>query len=388
MNLLIISHTAHILKEGKYYGWGPTVEEINFLTSKFGQITHIAPVQNEDATISVPESFFQMNSSVRMVSVKNRGGDTLKAKLRVLADSLEYMTVIRREVRASTGLIHVRCPANISLVALVMLIFFPSRKKWIKYAGDWQHKRIGISNWFQRIIIRHFLRNHIATINGSNKKEKEFIVQIVNPSFRLSDIAEVSHAEISQKCGRTPLSLLFVGALEQFKRPEIVIETVALLLRNYPCKLVMVGGGTESNALKNLVSRLLISDYVEFVGWKSRSELIDFYKQAQFLLLPSMGEGWPKVISEGMAYGVIPIVSDVSTLKSVLESCGIGRVISEYSADSYAATIRDYLNDCERWRLESIGATEFARVFSFEAWWDKLVHYLSDIVKVDLTKYN
>lgn len=385
MNLLIISHTAHILKEGKYFGWGPTIEEINFLTSKFDQITHIAPVENADTITKVPASFLELNSTVRMVPVSNRGGATLKAKLKVLVDSLEYMKVIRREMKASTGIIHVRCPSNISLVALFMLIFFPGRKKWIKYAGDWQHKHLGISNWLQRIVIQHFLRNHVATINGSDRKEKAFIVQIVNPSFRLLDITEVSQAEISKKCEGTPLSLLFVGSLEQFKRPEIVVETVALLIQKYPCKLVMVGGGKQLEPLKNLVSGLQLADHVEFVGWKSRPELVAYYKQAQFILLPSMGEGWPKVISEGMAYGVIPIVSDVSNLKSVLGSGGIGKVIPEYSAELYAAAIRDYLDNRERWKLESIDAREFAKSFSFEVWWDKLNGYLFDIVKVELT---
>ena len=42
MKLVIISHTEHFLKNGQIVGWGPTVREIDYLSSLFDTIIHVA----------------------------------------------------------------------------------------------------------------------------------------------------------------------------------------------------------------------------------------------------------------------------------------------------------------------------------------------------------
>ncbi|MFT4523139.1 MAG: hypothetical protein ACI8ZN_002091, partial [Bacteroidia bacterium] len=48
--LLIISHTPHYLENDVAVGWGPTINEINFLSNTFTSITHVACLfKNVDA---------------------------------------------------------------------------------------------------------------------------------------------------------------------------------------------------------------------------------------------------------------------------------------------------------------------------------------------------
>ena len=44
--------------------------------------------------------------------------------------------------------------------------------------------------------------------------------------------------------------------------------------------------------------------------------------QAYLMLFPSESEGWPKVLSEGKAYGVVPVTSDVSSIPQYLREFG------------------------------------------------------------------
>lgn len=374
LSLLVISHTAHVQREGKYYGWGPTVAELNFLTTKFDQIVHIAPVH--DFANYIPLSFTEVNPVVRMVPVLNRGGTTILAKFRVLKDSFNYLLLILKELKSDTELIHVRCPANISLIALIILIFFPSKRKWIKYAGDWKPRKDFISYKIQRFIIRNLLSNHIATVNGYYPDEKSFIYHFLNPSFNLEEVKKASQLGALKTLPDDFFYLIFVGALEKNKGVDIAIETFRLLTRQHKGQLNIIGDGSEMDNLRRMVVDLGLNETVCFLGWKNREEIKFFYEQAHFIILPSQGEGWPKVISEGMAYGVIPFVSDVSSIKSVLQDIGIGKVISDYSARSYADAIQTYLANNTEWKSESSKAMNFASEFSFEIWWNKLNKYL------------
>ena len=41
MDLVIISNMAHYNKDGRILGWGPTVEEIDYLAKKYNKVLHI-----------------------------------------------------------------------------------------------------------------------------------------------------------------------------------------------------------------------------------------------------------------------------------------------------------------------------------------------------------
>lgn len=373
MTLLVISHTAHAWIDNRYYGWGPTVAEVNFLATKFDQVVHIATVRGES---DIPQSYLPVNSNIRIVPIRNRGGPSLISKMRVLWDSAAYWLTIWRELRSQVDLIHVRCPANISLVALILLVFFPAKRKWIKYAGDWRPRRDFLSYRIQRYIIKNFLAGHIATINGCYPNEKKFIHHILNPSFGEEEVLHASYLSESKVLGDGDFKLLFVGSLEKNKGIDIALEAFRLLSLGYHGKFDIIGDGSELENLRKTVDYLGLKSNVRFLGLRSREEIKSFYATAHFIILPSQGEGWPKVISEGMSYGVIPIVSNVSSIKSILHEVGIGKVVSEYSGRSYADAISDYLLNTDDWKVQSRKAMSFAIEFSFEKWWVKLSSYL------------
>lgn len=371
MKLLVISHTAHIFKDEKYYGWGPTIVELNFLASKFDHVVHIAPVAARESEY-VSRSFSQLDASIRMVQIINRGGTTLRAKLRVLWDSLNYISTILKELKSGSDLVHVRCPANISLVALMVLIFFPKKRKWIKYAGDWKPRNDFFSYRLQRFIIRYFLSNHTVTINGYYPEEKPFIHYFLNPSFTLQEIEQASVFANAKELRCDFFKLIFVGSLEKNKGADIAIQTFQLLNQQYNGELIVIGDGSEANNLRQLAIDLELKDTVHFEGWKSREDIKPYYAGAHFIILPSQGEGWPKVISEAMAYGVVPIVSDVSSVQHTLSIFKAGSIVREQTPKKYEQVLLEYFMNINRWKIESKNAVNGSLNFAFEVWWDKL----------------
>jgi glycosyltransferase involved in cell wall biosynthesis len=103
--------------------------------------------------------------------------------------------------------------------------------------------------------------------------------------------------------------------------------------------------GPERGNLVSLTSSLGLESQVFFEGWKAKDELKRFYRSAHFLILPSTGEGWPKVISEAMSFGVVPIVSDVSGIRQNLERIGTGSIVGNFDPVFYAEAVKRYLQE-------------------------------------------
>ena len=77
-------------------------------------------------------------------------------------------------------------------------------------------------------------------------------------------------------------------------------------------KAELVGDGQDLLRLKSFSQTLQLTN-VDFVGYQK--DVSSYYRRASMLCVCSLHEGWPMVISEGMAYGCVPICYD--TFESV-----------------------------------------------------------------------
>ena len=134
MRLLIVSHTPHHRAAGRLVGWGPTVRELDYLSALFDEVIHIAPVYDGPAP---GNALAYTSPRVRVRAVRPAGGETLAAKFDVARLYPAYAAAIRDEMGRADA-VHVRCPANISLLALLLLrVARRPEPRWAKYAGTW-----------------------------------------------------------------------------------------------------------------------------------------------------------------------------------------------------------------------------------------------------------
>jgi len=138
MKLLIISNMAHYERDELIVGWGPTVEEIIHLAQNFSEVHHIACLYTEQA----PKSALPYDANnLKFTFLPPTGCNNLKDKIEILRLIPLYVRTIIREL-ALADVVHVRCPANISLLAIVLLALVKKpRLRWVKYAGSWQPEK-------------------------------------------------------------------------------------------------------------------------------------------------------------------------------------------------------------------------------------------------------
>ena len=102
---------------------------------------------------------------------------------------------------------------------------------------------------------------------------------------------------------------LYVGRLESYKGLGDLLEAVRCArAAGADFRLSIVGDGSIHTELKTQATSLGVDDCVTFLGQIDRKRIPDHYRSADFLVLPSIVEGMPNTILEGMASG-LPVLA-------------------------------------------------------------------------------
>lgn len=368
MKLLVISHTRHYQQGEQLVGWGPTVRELDYLAKRFDELVHLAVLQPGEPPGS---SLAYTAENMRLVLLPPSGGARLADKARIIRRAPLYLSEIRRQLRA-TDAVQVRCPANISLLALLALVVSPKPPyRWFKYAGNWQPSSgsEALSYRLQRWLLAKNWARGPVTVNGRWPNQPGHIFSLDNPCLAQGEI-ELARQAVTEKRLVQPLNCLFVGRAERAKGLDQALQIVAgLKLHNLALHFDVIGGGPEPGYFQKQAIDLGVAGQTRFHGFLPRDALTPFYTQAHFLLLPSRSsEGWPKVISEAMTYGVVPLASTVSSIPQIIAEIGCGVAVPETNVQAYIAEILDYQAHPARWLEESQRGQEAAHRFTYEAY--------------------
>src|SRR5262249_37246445 len=149
------------------------------------------------------------------------------------------------------------------------------------------------------------------------------ITAFVNPCLTRNELREARSLSAT-KPPLSPVRLIFIGQVNEKKGVGRALEIVKRLVdQGLVVHFDIIGDGPQRVDFEAQAAVSLPS-CVTFHGWQPRTALGPFLTQAHLMLFPSDSEGWPKVLSEGMAYGVVPVASDVSSIPQYLRESGTG----------------------------------------------------------------
>jgi glycosyltransferase involved in cell wall biosynthesis len=99
---------------------------------------------------------------------------------------------------------------------------------------------------------------------------------------------------------------------------ETLIEAIPQIVTEFPNSLFVIDGAYQSSGyfrLKKLAKRLKVESYIRFTNRLSRQELADYLSASDIMVSVTVYEGLPISMLEGMAYGVIPCMSNHSPIQ-------------------------------------------------------------------------
>lgn len=123
--------------------------------------------------------------------------------------------------------------------------------------------------------------------------------------------------------------LLFVGRLDPFKGPDLLLQAAAMMAEK--AQIVVVGGKLQDDeelaALQKLARDLKISSRVHFLGARPQQELPMLYSAADVTVVPSYHESFGLVAVESLACGTPVVASRAGGLMTIVRNNETGYLV-------------------------------------------------------------
>jgi glycosyltransferase involved in cell wall biosynthesis len=162
------------------------------------------------------------------------------------------------------------------------------------------------------------------------------------------------------------LRLLYLGRLEERKRPELAVRTLAELVRaGHPASLVLAGAGPARASLAATASELGVGGLVRFLGRVDDARKWALYDGADLLLFGSTLEGFGLVVAEAQSRG-LPVVAARGTATAEALRDGETGLLADPTPPAFAAAVVQLL-DPERRAAMGTVARAFAERFTWDA---------------------
>jgi N-acetyl-alpha-D-glucosaminyl L-malate synthase BshA len=171
----------------------------------------------------------------------------------------------------------------------------------------------------------------------------------VVPNFIDSRTFHPGHRTAERRLAYAAPGEHLIGHLSNFrsvKRVPDVIRTFALVQRELPSRLLMIGSGAELEPARQLAGELGVGDRVNFLG--PVLNVAEVLAQLDLFLLPSEYESFGLAALEAMACGVPVVCSKAGGLPEVVEEDVSGLLCAVGDYQCMAKSVIALLQDGER----------------------------------------
>ncbi len=156
-----------------------------------------------------------------------------------------------------------------------------------------------------------------------------------------------------------------VGRLTEQKGYAYLIQAMPEVLRSFPLAyLVLIGDGELSDSLADMAKRLEIADHIRFLG--KRNDVSRIIPMMDLFILPSLWEGLPTVIMEGMQRGVPIIATDISGTRELITDQINGLLVPPRNPSALAEAILFALKHPQATRQMAEAGLETSQAFTIE----------------------
>jgi glycosyltransferase involved in cell wall biosynthesis len=147
----------------------------------------------------------------------------------------------------------------------------------------------------------------------------------------------------------TALRIGFVGRLEPYKGPHVLLAAMQLVPKDLPVKLIVAGSGTEPPYLRTLEAAAAGDDRIEFLGSISHGQLPDFLKRIDVLAVPSnYMETGPLVVLEAFAFGIPVMGANLGGIAERIRDGVDGWLLPFHDSQAWADAIAEIAVDRDK----------------------------------------
>ena len=185
----------------------------------------------------------------------------------------------------------------------------------------------------------------------------------------------MDQAEARRRVGLDPMEqvILFVGRVEPFKGPDVLVRALGAMRRDRNVRLVFVGGSLDEHS-DELVLRTArevgVADRITWHEAVPQAQLVDYYNAADVCAVPSYHETFGFAALEAMACGTPVIAARVGALPHLVLDGTTGCLVDGHDPLDFAHCLEGLL---ENTRVrEGMGVAARAQAERFP--WGRTAH--------------
>ena len=190
-------------------------------------------------------------------------------------------------------------------------------------------------------------------------------------------------AQDQRVSAKLPKVILFVHWLSKRKGADMIVPTIKHLLSDFPSfeenlRLKVIGDGPYKETLIEEIKDNKLEKFIEVLGGISNKDIVQYYQKANIFFMPSMEEGFPRVLLEAMAMGVPYVASEVGSVREI--SCETAQRFLVKSGDvaMFAHKIEALISDKETYEKFRQEELEKVQEYSLEKVIDKFINIISE----------
>lgn len=176
----------------------------------------------------------------------------------------------------------------------------------------------------------------LVSLHGADRSR----IDVVHPGVDLTVFTPGDRGAARAGLGLAPDEKIvaFVGRIQPLKAPDVLLQAVAKL----PGVRVLVAGGPSGSglsapdALAGLAAELGIADRVTFLPPQSREQLVEVYRAADIVAVPSYSESFGLVAVEAQASGTPVVAAAVGGLPVAVADGKSGILVPSHDAGDWA----------------------------------------------------
>ncbi|WP_433703998.1 glycosyltransferase family 4 protein [Paraburkholderia sacchari] len=337
----------------------------------FGQRGGVASVLNE---LRAAKALFEENS-IRVEFFETRGFKTMKGRLLFFALDLPRFFL---RVLNGVDIIHFHVSPRGSVLRK-LLLYRATRMLRRKVVFHWHAndlaESIERSNRWLNSGLREFIESSDDAIGVSTATAVDIrsfrggasVRVIGNCALNAEHIASLGPAKAMSERVLPPY-IAFSGRLVEEKGLFELFTAAAILKKKRRHVHVKLAGTGETDRWVELARKLDIEDCISFTGWLRGEDLMDFYRNALALCLPSHRESFGIATLEAMFCGLAVVGTRTGGFLDLVKEGETGYLVDTGNAEQLAEAIKRVCEDPGvAWRMGEAGRQYGLERYSFKS---------------------
>ncbi|MEA1887955.1 MAG: glycosyltransferase [Bacteroidota bacterium] len=224
---------------------------------------------------------------------------------------------------------------------------------------------------------RHLLSKVVTDIIATSEDTKRGILQNLSGALDPGKIHIIYNGvelpDIDKKANHNKKMTIGVAGRVSYEKGYASLVELGSILedKGIDFEIILAGEGDKLKEIKNKVSKAGLESRFNFPGFIT--DMDQFYRSINILVLPSEKEGFANVLLESMSYGKPPIAFDIGSPSELIVDGQHGFIVEKNNIEAMAERISQLYNNPEM--LDKMGGNARQRIkegFSLEGHVDRI----------------